>query len=177
MNFDHLYSEITKIWLNLTQQKKIILLNFLKYQHYWLNWKKKKLKLGAIIFEINEIFLGEFLIYEIVDIRYIKQDNTQTDELNLTNRLNKLNWKWDFDHVFALIILISLIINYNYLFLYTLYYNYFFVFKLITQTYNIIFYFLIKTNFSGLFFNFFQNFDFLNLTLLELLNFLLINYF
>lgn len=71
--------------------KKNYFIKFFKISTLLIELKKKKLKLGAIIFEINEIFLGEFLIYEIVDIRYIKQDNTQTDELNLTNRLNKLN--------------------------------------------------------------------------------------
>jgi hypothetical protein len=41
-----------------------------------------------------------------VDIRYIKQDNTDTDELKIENRLKAIGWKWDLKNVIALLVVI-----------------------------------------------------------------------
>jgi hypothetical protein len=48
------------------------------------------LKLGAIIFEVKETYFGGILIIEEVDIRYVRQDNTDTDALKLENRLKAI---------------------------------------------------------------------------------------
>lgn len=92
-------------------KKKKFILNFIKYHYYLLEWKRNKLKLGAIVFEIKETYFNEILIFEEIDIRYIRQDNTDTDELKLENRLKALNWKWDFNNIVAFLIVIGYFIR------------------------------------------------------------------
>jgi hypothetical protein len=59
-----------------------------------LSVKRQKLKLGKIVFEIKEYKLDEMPAYkEEVEIRYIRQDTLDQDELKLENRLKALNWK------------------------------------------------------------------------------------
>lgn len=73
----------------------------------FMDYHRQKLKTGKIIFEIHEINVGEFTLHETVDIRYIRQDNTKTDELRIDNRLAALDWKWDIYNVLAFLIVIS----------------------------------------------------------------------
>jgi hypothetical protein len=49
--------------------------------------------LGAIVFEVKETYFGNIVINEDIDIRYIRQDNTDTDELKIENRLKAIGWK------------------------------------------------------------------------------------
>lgn len=83
--------------------------------------KKKKLKLGAITFEIKEITAYEFVLWEEIDIRYIRQDNTDTDELKLENILKRYSWKSDFKNIFALLLISSFFIIFIYSSLYCWY--------------------------------------------------------
>lgn len=78
---------------------------YIKYQFELVAWKKSKLKLGAIVFEIKELIMVECVLHEEVEIRFINQDNTRTDELKLENRLKALDWKWDFPHISAFLLL------------------------------------------------------------------------
>jgi hypothetical protein len=65
-------------------------LDLLKYQIKVYRIKKQKLKLGAIVFEIKEVLFCGITLSEDVDIRYIRQDNTRTDDLKLENRLKAI---------------------------------------------------------------------------------------
>lgn len=57
--------------------------------------KRKKLKLGAISFEIKEHTAPgtTFLLFETIDIRFINQDNTEEDERSFEARLARYKIK------------------------------------------------------------------------------------
>ena len=88
MNLDHLIKTIRKNYHLLKDEN--LALKFLRYHLELLQWKKNKLKLGAIVFEVKETYFHGILLIEEVDIRYIRQDNTDTDELKLENRLKAI---------------------------------------------------------------------------------------
>jgi len=88
MNLDRLFNFIKKNYRQLKNKK--LALDFLRYHIELLQWKKNKLKLGAIVFEIKETYFNGILLLEEVDIRYVKQDNTDTDELKIENRLKSI---------------------------------------------------------------------------------------
>ena len=102
MNLDHLIKTIKENYHLLRNEK--FALNFVRYHIELLQWKKNKLKLGAIVFEVKETYFHGILLIEEVDIRYIRQDNTDTDELKLENRLKAIAWKWDFKNVIAFLV-------------------------------------------------------------------------
>ena len=101
MNLEQLIKTIRANFHRLRDQE--FALNFLKYHIKLLQWKRSKLKLGAIVFEVKETYFYGVLINEDIDIRYIRQDNTDTDELKIENRLKAIGWKWDLRNVLALI--------------------------------------------------------------------------
>lgn len=88
MNLELLFKTIKENYHRLRDEEKT--LDFLKYQIKVYQLKKQKLKLGAIVFEIKEITLCDIVLYEEVDIRYIRQDNTDTDNLKIENRLKAI---------------------------------------------------------------------------------------
>jgi hypothetical protein len=119
MNLEHFCKLILLNYDKLTNKK--LTLSFLSYHFKLLAWKKNKLKLGAITFEIKEIKAYEFVLWEEIDIRYIRQDNTEADELKLENILKGYAWKWDFYNIFALILIGSLMLIFLYSSLYCWY--------------------------------------------------------
>lgn len=96
-------------WEKVVDKKKVLLV--IKSQLKLLNIKKNKLKLGKIVFEIKELIYAEIPITETLEIRYSRQDNTESDELKLENRLNALKWKWDFYNVGAFFIVTLVAFN------------------------------------------------------------------
>lgn len=88
MNLELLFKMIKQNYHRLKDEKKTM--DFLKYQIKIYRLKKRKLKLGAIVFEIKEILLCGITVAEDVDIRYIRQDNTDTDNLKIENRLKAI---------------------------------------------------------------------------------------
>ncbi len=64
-------------------------------QHNSLLLKRKKLKLGAITFEIVEHLAPgtSFVLFETIDIRFINQDNTEEDERRFDARMARLKIK------------------------------------------------------------------------------------
>lgn len=88
MNLEHLCRTIKNNYNKLKDEKKALL--FLKYQFELLAWKRQKLKLGAIVFEIKEFVVSGITLYQDIDIRYIRQDTTHDDELKIENRLKAL---------------------------------------------------------------------------------------
>lgn len=109
----------------LKDKKKTII--FLKYHFYLLAWKKRKLKLGKIVFEIKEYKLDELApaYKEEIDIKYVRQDTLDEDELKIENRLKALKWKWDFSHVAAFLIIFFIFINLIYIYSYWWYCDHF----------------------------------------------------
>lgn len=99
MNLEHLIKTVRENFHRLKDEK--FALNFVRYHIELLQWKRNKLKLGAIVFEVKETYFNGVLLIEEVDIRYIRQDNTDTDELKIENRLKAIGWKWDLKNVLA----------------------------------------------------------------------------
>jgi hypothetical protein len=53
--------------------------------------------------------MAEIVIWQDVEIRYIRQDTTHDDELKIENRLKALDWQWDFKNVTAFLIVSTFI--------------------------------------------------------------------
>lgn len=108
--------------MNFEQLSKLILANFekisqdphlrkrtkiyIKNYFFLLNLKLKKLKLGLVSFELKQFFFGNIFLYDVLEMRYSRQDTTEQDELKLENRLNAIKWKWDFQNVGALLLIL-----------------------------------------------------------------------
>jgi len=88
VNLEHLIKIVKQNYHRL--RNEAFALNFIRYHIELLEWKRNKLKLGAIVFEVKETYFGGILLYEEVDIRYIRQDNTVTDNLKIENRLKAI---------------------------------------------------------------------------------------
>lgn len=80
--------------------------------------KKEKLKLGIVTFEIKEVMFANYVIFDTIEMIFSRQDNTETNSLKVENQLAALNWKWDFDNIFALITISTILIFYFYNILY-----------------------------------------------------------
>jgi hypothetical protein len=69
-----------------------------------LEWKRRKLKLGAIVFEIKEFQFAGIVFWEDLEIRFIRQDTTEEDDRKLETLLKKLGWQWDTKNIIAFIV-------------------------------------------------------------------------
>lgn len=104
MNFERLLKFYVDNY-DLIRNKKLAR-SYIDYQYNLLLWKRGKLKLGAIVFEIRETFFHEVKVYEWIEIRYIRQDNTESDNIKLETRLKAIGWKWNYYNYIALAIVI-----------------------------------------------------------------------
>jgi len=86
MNFEHLLHKLIK---KFPQKKLKISLYIKQLQIKHLN--KQKQNLGSLTFDIKELKVAGFKIYEILDIRFTRQDNTQQDSIKIDKRLEALN--------------------------------------------------------------------------------------
>jgi len=89
MNFERLCSQVLRNKHRLRNTRKT--LNFLKYNHHLLQKKKRRLKLGAIVFDFVDIYMLGLPVATKTEMRYIRQDNTREKELSLEYRLQALN--------------------------------------------------------------------------------------
>ena len=116
-------------FINLEHLAKIIINDYFKlknptfaiklfiYYYLIILKKKKKLRLGKIVFEIKEIKYYNILIWSTFEMRYINQDTTVADEQKLENLVKRYEWKWNFNNIFSLICILSIIIIYIFKFL------------------------------------------------------------
>lgn len=119
MNFERL----VKFYVNnydLIKNKKLAR-SYILYHYELLKWKRNKLKLGSIVFEIKETFFHGVKLDECVDIRYTRQDNTVTDNLKIENRLKAIGWKWNYKNYIALAVVIIGFLFQIYVFFYNWY--------------------------------------------------------
>ena len=100
MNLEHLFVTIRDNWDKIPNKKRA--LKYLRYHIELLAWKRSKLKLGAIVFEIKELKFAEFPIREDIEIRFIRQDTSIEDEKKLENVMKRLGWHWDIKNYIAL---------------------------------------------------------------------------
>jgi hypothetical protein len=107
LNLEQLCRTVNENYHRLRDEKKALM--FVRYHFELLAWKRQKLKLGAIVFEIKEIIYADIPLTQEIDIRFIRQDTSHSDELTLEYRLKELDWKWDFSNILTLIIFIILI--------------------------------------------------------------------
>lgn len=108
MNFEHLLNILNEnpflLKNNPFLKKKIN--NFIKNYLFFLNLRLKKLKLGLVHFEIKQFFFANIFLYDIIEMRYVRQDTTEEDELKLEKRLDAIKWKWDFQNIAAFLIIL-----------------------------------------------------------------------
>ena len=137
LNFEHL-SSTEKLLLqknktiNLNKKKKLTYINTLdslKNQNSKLFYlymknqieknkndrlKKEKLKLGTVVFEIKELTVAGYVVGDSIEMVYSRLDNTEMNSLKIENKLKELKWKWNFDNIFSLFLIISSFIFYFY---------------------------------------------------------------
>lgn len=92
LNLEHLSNFITNNY-QLIQQNKLIknrLKIYIKNYFFILNLKLKKLKLGLVNFEIKQFFFANIFLYDTLEMRYIRQDTTEEDEMSLEHRLEAI---------------------------------------------------------------------------------------
>jgi len=109
MNFERFYILVCQNWYRLPNQKQTIL--YLCYHYDLLIWKRNKLKLGAIVFVVKEYKFDEVLLWEDIEIKFIRQDTTLEDERKVEVILEKLKWEWNMKNYIGLfvVVLIALI--------------------------------------------------------------------
>lgn len=76
--------------------------------------KKEKLKLGTVVFEIKELTVAGYVVGDSIEMVYSRLDNTEMNSLKIENKLKELKWKWNFDNIFSLFLIISSFIFYFY---------------------------------------------------------------
>jgi len=123
MNFEKFYKLVCLNWSALPNKKQTML--YLSYHHDLLLWKRKKLKLGAIVFIIKEYKFDEVLLWEEAQIKFINQDTTLEDARSLETIFNKLAWEWNGRSYFALAVVIFIMFSKITRFFKGVYYSYF----------------------------------------------------
>lgn len=119
MNLEHLCRSVLENLHRLKNKKKVF--TYVKYQFELLAWKRQKLKLGAIVFEFKDIVYGGIVLAQTIEMRYIRQDTSQEDDLKIENRLKAIGWKWDFKNIGAFIIVFTVGLMFLYANLYVWY--------------------------------------------------------
>jgi len=166
MNLEHLCKIIKENWNQIDQKNA---LKVLKTQFELLAWKKNKLKLGAIAFEIKQITLENIIIWEEIEIRYIRQDTTLEDEQKLENILKRLGWKWDAKNVIAMVTVIITFTSYFIAHTRLLYYKYFPTLAFRADHFDYLIKFSFESTFSRGGFETFSNFNKFNFWLIDVL--------
>jgi len=123
MNFEKFYRLVCRNWSSLPNKKQTML--YLCYHYDLLLWKRKKLKLGAIVFIIKEYKFDEVLLWEEAEIKFINQDTTLEDARSLEAIFKKLAWEWNGRSYFALGVVIFIMLSKIIRFFKGLYYSYF----------------------------------------------------
>jgi len=153
-------------------QKKLKISLYIK-QLQIKHLNKQKQNLGSLTFDIKELKVAGFKIYEILDIRFTRQDNTQQDSIKIDKRLEALNWKWNLLNILSFLIIFFFVLFFFYNQFYFWYEENFSFINCSSNKYDI----LLKYSFDLLFknnSNYFKNFfimnSWLNNTLLDLCN-------
>lgn len=114
----------------LIEQNKHRLVNkqrtFIYLHYHWdlLLWKRNKLKLGAIAFVVKEYKFDDIVMWEDIEIKFIRQDTTEEDDRKLEVLLKRLNWEWNMKNYIALGVVVSCFLIQTYAFLKTKYCEY-----------------------------------------------------
>ena len=82
----------------------------LQYEFALKEWHIKKLKLGKIEFELNELIFGDIIIYSYIDIRYVRQNTIESDEKKLDFILNRQSYKNNFKNNAAVAVVVLIIL-------------------------------------------------------------------
>jgi len=146
MDIENLCRTIKNNYHRLKDKKKAFI--YLRYQFELLAWKRNKLKLGAIVFEVKRTFFHNTLLLEEIEIRYIRQDNTIADERKLENILKRIGWHWDAKNVIALIVVVIGFATYFYSWIYYQYQRYLPTLAFRSEHYDFILRFGFETGFS-----------------------------
>lgn len=87
MNFDHLCRSVIK---NKSRLRDVIrTFRFLQYHLELLRTKKKKLKLGKVVFEIKQTLLYNTTIFIEFEMRHSALDTTDFDEKKVENIMKR----------------------------------------------------------------------------------------
>lgn len=104
MNFERCCYLVSENRHLLRNKKKTLM--YLHYHWELLLWKRNKLKLGAIAFVVKEYKFDEVVLWEDIEIKFIRQDTTIEDEQKLEFLLKKLNWEWNIKNYIALAVVV-----------------------------------------------------------------------
>lgn len=109
MVFENLIKIFNSNYHKAKDTKKI--LRFLAYEYNNLKFKKSKLKLGKIRFEIRETKVGDVVVNRFFEMVFTEQPTTWAFRQNFENALKRYSWRWDFQNITALIMLLALAFN------------------------------------------------------------------
>lgn len=87
-------------------KNKTACLRLLRYQKDAMLLNRRRLKLGSVSFVVKEYKFDEFILFEDLEIRYIRQDNTLEDERKIETLLKKMGWEWNYKNYVALAVVI-----------------------------------------------------------------------
>lgn len=119
MNSEHLYKLLIEDYDKILNKKKAF--TILRTLTYFKNWRRSKLKLGAVTFDFIDFTFDEFVIFTDVKMRYIRQDVSHEIESRPETILESYKWKWDLSNILAFIILLFIIYNVFYVYAYDWY--------------------------------------------------------
>jgi hypothetical protein len=109
MNFEYHAQILEKLWPQITRKRAVLM--YFRYEIYLLFWKRRKLKLGKIIFDIREYRSQGFLLFEEIRIVYVRQDNTEEQSYSLEAWVEYFSWQWDWVNILAFLALLGFIFN------------------------------------------------------------------
>lgn len=108
MNFEKLLGLTVQYWNKISNKKALLV--YIQYHYELLVWKKRKLKLGTIVFVIKEHKFDEFVLWEEPEIKFINQDTTVEDERKVETIFKKLGWEKNARSYFALSVVIAIML-------------------------------------------------------------------
>jgi len=79
----------------------------LSYEAYKL--KKRRLKLGLVVFDFKEIKFNNITIIQWFEMNFIRQPVTQLEKKRFEGIWNFISWAWDFKNVTSLVLVVALV--------------------------------------------------------------------
>lgn len=167
MNFERCCFLVNQNQHRLKNKKKTLL--FLHYHWDLLLWKRNKLKLGAIAFVVKEYKFDDVVMWEDIEIKFIRQDTTEEDDRKLEVLLKRLNWEWNMKNYIAFGVVFFGIFAQTYAFLKNQYYTYLPTLAYRSEHFD----FILKCGFESAFsynsIGFFRNSSFMNYWLINII--------
>jgi len=97
------FTKLSKLYIqNYTKLKNPDLFRkYIQYEHYLIQWKRNKLRLGKIIFEYEDVRYGNTVLASTFKMVFANQSNTDQAQKQFNDTYNFVTWKWDTKNVLA----------------------------------------------------------------------------